>query len=97
MTQAPAGSFWSEVRDAVSRRAAVMVLGVLAIQLGFIASYLAAFHHPTPHRIPLGVVAPAGAAGQVAARLNALPGDPLDARCPARCGDRSGTAASTPR
>jgi hypothetical protein len=62
----------------------ILVIGILAIQLGFIASYLGAFHNPKPHRVSIAVAAPAGAspdlANQVAARLNTLPGAPLDAQ-----------------
>src|SRR3954449_13432531 len=67
-----------------TRRSALLVLGVLLLQLGFVLSYVGAFHAPTPREIPVAVVAPAGApagtAQQVAARLNALDGDPLDVR-----------------
>ncbi|MGN6334362.1 MAG: DUF3533 domain-containing protein [Motilibacteraceae bacterium] len=77
-------SFGTDLRDAVTGRAVALVLGVLALQLGFVASYLGALHAPSPHRIDLAVVAPAGAppevAGQVAQRLGALPGDPLAPR-----------------
>ncbi len=75
---------WQEIRDAVTLRAFVLVLGVLGLQLLFIQGYIGAFHRPVPQSIPVAVAAPAGApsatAGQVAARLNALPGRPLDAR-----------------
>jgi hypothetical protein len=78
------GGFVNELRDAVTRRSAVLVLGVLLLQFGFIASYLGAFHDPTPRRIPVAVVAPAGAPAGTAARvvtqLNALPGRPIRAR-----------------
>lgn len=69
----------AQVRDAITPRTVALVLGVLLLQLGFIASYLGAFHAPSPHRVPVAVVAPAGAA-QVAAQLDQLPGEPLDAR-----------------
>lgn len=70
-----------ELRDAVSLRTFGLVLGVLALQIGFVLSYVGALHAPTPHRIPIGVVAPtAAAADQLAAQLNALPGDPLRAQ-----------------
>ncbi|MFF8954644.1 DUF3533 domain-containing protein [Streptomyces sp. NPDC014894] len=73
--------FLAEVKDAVSVRAAVLVFGVLALQLAFITSYIGAFHKPEPHRIPLAVAAPsARTAEQTADRLSALPGDPLDPR-----------------
>lgn len=59
-----------------------LVLGVLAVQLGFIASYVGAFHSPTPHGVAVSVVAPAGAsagtAEQVTRQLDGLPGHPLE-------------------
>jgi hypothetical protein len=68
----------------INHRNALLIIGVLAIQLGFIASYLGAFHNPKPHRIPIAVVAPPGTppqrVAQAVGQLNALPGDPLDAR-----------------
>lgn len=74
------GSFRDEVRDAVSLRATLLVLGVIALQLLFIASYVGALHHPEPRDVPFGVVAPGAAAGQTVARLERLPGGPLDPR-----------------
>lgn len=53
----PAG-FGAELRDAVTPRGFFLVVGVLLLQLGFILSYLGAFHHPEPHGIRLGVVGP---------------------------------------
>ena len=70
----------AEVRDAVSLRAVLLVAGVLALQLGFILSYIGAFHSPKPHRIPVAVVAPEPVAGQLVRELNGKPGAPLDAR-----------------
>ena len=76
--------FAAELRDAVTVRSFVLVLGVLVLQLGFIASYLGAFHNPQPRDIPIAVAAPAGAptgsADQAVARLNQLPGHPVKAR-----------------
>ncbi len=73
----------AEVRSAVTTRAFLLVLGVLALQLLFIQGYIGAFHDPRPHRIPVTVVGPVGApptvAARAAAQLNALPGRPLDA------------------
>lgn len=61
-----------------------VVLGVLLLQLGFITSYVAAFHQPTPRDIPIAVIAdpglPAGADQQVTDRLNGIDGHPVDAR-----------------
>jgi len=71
--------FWAELHDAGARRALALVIGVLALQLGFIASYVGAFHQPTPHSVPIAVVAPAPLAGQTAAKLNAIDGTPLKA------------------
>ena len=68
--------FWAELRDAVTTRAFLLVLGVLLLQWAFIASYLGAFHNPAPHDIRVAVVGPA----QLADRLNQVPGHPVDAR-----------------
>jgi hypothetical protein len=73
-----------ELLPGVTRRAAVLVIGVLLLQLGFVLSYVGAFHAPVPRDVPVAVVAPAGApagtADQVAAQLEVLAGDPLDVR-----------------
>ncbi|MEV5547169.1 DUF3533 domain-containing protein [Streptomyces sp. NPDC052309] len=74
------GSFPGEVKDAVTPRATLLVLGVIALQLLFIASYVGALHDPEPKDVPFGVVAPPAAAGQAVARLERLPGSPLDPR-----------------
>ncbi|CAM5385738.1 hypothetical protein SAVIM338S_01769 [Streptomyces avidinii] len=73
--------FLAEIKDAVTTRAALLVLGVLALQLAFITSYVGAFHHPRPSEIPFAVAAPAAPlAERTAQQLGALPGTPLDAR-----------------
>ncbi|RBY97681.1 DUF3533 domain-containing protein [Blastococcus sp. TF02-8] len=73
-----------ELVPGVTRRAALLVVGVLLLQLGFVVSYVGAFHAPRPREVPLAVVAPPGApqgtAEQQAGRLDDLDGDPLDAR-----------------
>ncbi|WP_405494537.1 DUF3533 domain-containing protein [Streptomyces sp. NBC_00096] len=75
------GGFLAEIKDAVTTRAALLVLGVLALQLAFITSYVGAFHHPEPSEIPIAVSAPARALSeQSAKKLAALPGKPLDPR-----------------
>jgi hypothetical protein len=77
---APHG-FLAELRDAVSLRAALLVIGVLALQVAFVVSYIGAFHHPKPHAIPLAVTAPDQRTAELTARrLAGLPGDPLDPR-----------------
>ncbi|MFJ7423164.1 DUF3533 domain-containing protein [Streptomyces uncialis] len=72
--------FVDELKSAVTPRAALLVIGVVALQLLFIASYVGALHHPKPADVAFGVAAPAGAAERTMARLDALPGDPLDTR-----------------
>jgi hypothetical protein len=79
-TSTRSGSFLGEVKDAVTPRATLLVLGVIALQLLFIASYVGALHDPKPKDVPFGVVAPRGAAEQTVARLDRLPGSPLDPR-----------------
>jgi hypothetical protein len=82
MTTSPAphrGGFAAELRDAISTRTVLLVLGVLLVQLAFVASYVGAFHHPQPHAVSVGVVASDPAtARQLAGRLDTLAGHPLD-------------------
>lgn len=52
------------------------LLPALVLTLAFAFSYVGAFHDPTPHQVPVAVVGPPA----VAAQLDGLPGDPLDAR-----------------
>ncbi|MBQ1098217.1 DUF3533 domain-containing protein [Streptomyces sp. b94] len=80
VTDRRSGSFLSEVKDAVTPRATLLVLGVIALQLLFIASYVGALHDPKPKDVPFGVVAPTAAAEQTVGRLERLPGSPLDPR-----------------
>ncbi|MFD3548318.1 DUF3533 domain-containing protein [Streptomyces sp. NPDC058655] len=77
----PSGGFLAEIKDAVTTRAALLVMGVLALQLAFITSYIGAFHHPKPSDIPIAVAAPlAPVAERSAKQLGALPGKPLAPR-----------------
>ncbi|MDQ1039653.1 hypothetical protein QFZ75_006069 [Streptomyces sp. V3I8] len=78
--QVPPRSFLGEVRDAVTPRATLLVIGVVALQVLFIASYVGALHHPKPKDVPFGVVAQGSAAGRTVARFERLPGGPLDPR-----------------
>ncbi|MGW0331999.1 DUF3533 domain-containing protein [Streptomyces sp. NPDC003011] len=76
----PPGSFLAEVKDAVTPRATLLVVGVVALHLLFIASYVGALHDPKPRDVPFGVVAPPAAAQQTVTRLERLSGSPLDPR-----------------
>ncbi|MEU7020925.1 DUF3533 domain-containing protein [Streptomyces sp. NPDC046203] len=73
-------SFVDELKSAVTPRAALLVVGVFALQMLFIASYVGALHHPKPKDVPFGVVAPAQASAPLVTRLERLPGGPLDPR-----------------
>jgi hypothetical protein len=55
---------------------ALVLLPALVLTLAFAFSYVGAFHDPTPHHVPVAIVGPPA----VAAQLDGLPGDPLDAR-----------------
>ncbi|HEX7662700.1 MAG TPA: ABC transporter permease [Pseudonocardiaceae bacterium] len=66
--------------DAIEPRSTLLVIGVLLLQMGFILSYVGAFHAPTPQSVLVAVVAqPRAAATQLADRLNGLSGAPLKA------------------
>jgi len=54
----------------------LVLIPATVLMLAFAFFYVGAFHDPTPHRVPVAVVGPSS----VAAELNRLPGDPLDAR-----------------
>jgi hypothetical protein len=58
------------------RAVALVLIPALVLTLAFVFSYVGAFHDPTPHAVPVATVGPQA----VAAQLNRLPGDPLDAR-----------------
>ncbi|MET9514197.1 DUF3533 domain-containing protein [Streptomyces sp. NPDC002994] len=73
-------TFVDEVKNAVTPRAALLVIGVLALQLLFIASYVGALHHPKPRDVPFAVVAPGQSAARLVEQLRGLPGAPLDPR-----------------
>ncbi|HLK00904.1 MAG TPA: hypothetical protein VKU39_13480 [Streptosporangiaceae bacterium] len=69
--------FFREYRDAIETRAILIVAGVVLLGMGFVLSYVAAFHHQSPHRIPVQVTGPA--ADRAAAGLNAVEGNPVQA------------------
>jgi Protein of unknown function (DUF3533) len=61
---------------ATPKAVALVLIPALVLTLAFAFSYVGAFHDPTPHDVPVAVVGPPA----VAAQLDRLPGDPLDAR-----------------
>jgi hypothetical protein len=71
------------------RRTVGLVLAVLGLQLGFVLSYVGAFHDPRPDAIPVEVVAPAG----VAEQLDAATGGALDVTPADEAGARADLAA----
>lgn len=73
-------TFADEVKNAITPRAALLVIGVLALQLLFIASYVGALHKPKPTDVPFGVVAPQQISARLLTELKDLPGGPLDPR-----------------
>jgi hypothetical protein len=58
------------------RAVAIVLLPATVLMLAFAFSYVGAFHDPTPHQVPIAVVAPPA----ITAQLDRLPGDPLDTR-----------------
>jgi hypothetical protein len=54
----------------------VLLAGVV-MQLAFAGSYIGAFHTPTLHNVPVALVAPSQSADTLVARLDHLPGTPL--------------------
>lgn len=76
-------SWRGEVRASASPRTIALLFGTLLLALGFIYSYVAAFHDPTPHRIPVLVAADSAngeaAVDPVVEQLNGLDGTPLEA------------------
>ncbi|MEU3747570.1 MULTISPECIES: DUF3533 domain-containing protein [Streptomyces] len=73
-------SLVDELKSAVTPRAALLVVGVFALQLLFITSYVGALHHPKPTDVPFGVVAPPRVSTQLVEQLEQLPGGPIDPR-----------------
>lgn len=67
------------LRDVMSPKTLTIALSALLLQLGFVLSYLGAFHAPAPHSIPVTVVAPPAAAAQVVDTLNNVAGQPVSA------------------
>ncbi|GAA4864279.1 DUF3533 domain-containing protein [Kitasatospora terrestris] len=75
----PRRSFATDLKDAVTPRAALLVIGVLLLQLGFITSYVGALHHPRPHELSIAVVAPEQLTPRLVAALESVPDDAVRA------------------
>lgn len=72
------GTGWAEIRDAISMRAFALVLGTLALGVGFVLSYVGALHDPALKNLPVTVVAPSPAAtSQIVSHLSAVPGNQI--------------------
>jgi hypothetical protein len=69
----------AEVRDSIAPRTVGLVVGVLLLQLGFILSYVGAFHAPKPHHISIAIVAPVQDSAMLVREINAIPSGPLRA------------------
>jgi hypothetical protein len=94
------GGMTAGIRDAVTTRSLLLVIGVLGLGLGFILSYIGGLHHPQAKNLPFDVVAPAAIQGPVLIGFNSLPGQPLSPRlvsdpatARARVADRTSTGA----
>ncbi|MFD7902658.1 ABC transporter permease [Kitasatospora sp. NPDC059747] len=72
---APGQGFVAELKGAVTPRAALMVIAVLLLQLGFITSYVGALHKPAPHNLSIAVVAPPQVAPKLVGALESVPND----------------------
>lgn len=60
-------------------RELALIIAVLSLGLGFIFSYVGAFHDPVPHRVNIAVAAPAKESSRLVLQLNAITGHPLAA------------------
>lgn len=58
---------------------AAALVAALVLQLAFLSSYIGAFHKPTPHQVPIGVLATQKLGVRVAAQLNGIDQKPLSA------------------
>lgn len=72
-------TFAEEFRDALNPRSLLLAVGTGLLCLGFLLSYLGAFHTPAPHRVPVAVVAPAPVSAQLVDGLNDIDGTPVQA------------------
>lgn len=56
----------------------VVLLAAAILQLAFVGSYVGALHDPTPHKVPIDLVAPYTIAPALLGGLDSLAGTPLD-------------------
>ncbi|AUG79649.1 membrane protein [Kitasatospora sp. MMS16-BH015] len=75
----PDRGFLGELKGAVTPRAALLVIGVLLLQLGFITSYVGALHSPKPHELSVAVVAPPQVAPKLVGALEQVPNEAVKA------------------
>ena len=66
-----------DLRDALGPRTVALVVGVLLLQIGFVLSYVGAFHAPTPRDVPVRIVGPAAATRQFTTAIGGIDGHPL--------------------
>jgi hypothetical protein len=101
----PPDTLGDRFRDAIAPRTLLLGVGVLLLQFAFIVSYIGAFHSPSPHQIPVTVVAPEQVANQVVDQLNVVSGQPviarasgdeMEARDALRAGETSGVYVVNP-
>ena len=50
------GTLWAEIRDAISLRAFLLVVGTLGLGVGFVLSYVGALHNPRLQNLPITLV-----------------------------------------
>ncbi|WP_234322671.1 ABC transporter permease [Streptomyces sp. NRRL S-350] len=77
---APGQGFVAELKNAVTPRAALLVIGVLLLQLGFITSYIGALHKPAPQHLSIAVVAPPQVAPKLVGALESVPNEAVRAK-----------------
>ncbi|MEU1286346.1 ABC transporter permease [Kitasatospora sp. NPDC005856] len=75
----PGQGFVAELKSAVTPRAALLVIGVLLLQLGFITSYIGALHKPAPQNLSIAVVAPPQVTPKLVGALESVPNDAVRA------------------
>ncbi|MHA3705232.1 DUF3533 domain-containing protein [Jatrophihabitans sp. YIM 134969] len=71
--------FGEDLRDALAPRTVALVVAVLLLQIGFVLSYVGAFHAPTPSDVPVRIVGPAAATRPFVTAVEGTDGHPLTA------------------